>query len=106
MIRFGEALRSGKIVSRSITQELWKSRVPGTSRDGAQVSYAYGFVRTDYLNGQWTVGHGGGSLGINSEFELFPQTGHSIASLSNYDPPSATEAAAMARRSILGQAPC
>jgi CubicO group peptidase (beta-lactamase class C family) len=106
MIRFGEALRSGKILSRSIVSQLWAPRVPGTPRDGAQVSYGYGFARMDYPDGRWLVGHGGGSLGINSEFELFPATGDSIASLSNYDPPTATDAMAMARRALLGQSPC
>ncbi len=106
MIRFGEALRSGKILSRSIAEQLWKPRVPGLSRDGAQVSYAYGFVRMDYPGGIWAVGHGGGSLGINAEFELFPVTGETIVSLSNYDPPSATDALAIARRVALHQRPC
>jgi CubicO group peptidase (beta-lactamase class C family) len=106
MIRFGEALRSGKILSRAIAEQLWKPRVPGPSHDGAQVSYAYGFVRMEYPGGIWAVGHGGGSLGINAEFELFPWTGETIVSLSNYDPPSATDAIAIARRAALDQSPC
>jgi hypothetical protein len=106
MIKFGEALRSGKILSRPIVDQLWVSRVAGAPRDGAEVSYAYGFVRMDYPNGAWAVGHGGGSLGINAEFELFPTAGDTIVALSNYDPPSATEAMAMARRVIVGQHPC
>ncbi|HEX5257366.1 MAG TPA: serine hydrolase domain-containing protein [Sphingomicrobium sp.] len=106
MVKFGEALRSGKLLSRSIVEQLWAARVPGQSRDGAQVSYAYGFVRMDYPDGRWAVGHGGGSLGINAEFDLFPASGETIVALSNYDPPSATDAMAMARRAILGQPPC
>lgn len=106
MIKFGEALRSGKLLSRSIAEELWMPRVSGPARDGARVSYGYGFIRMDYPDGRWAVGHGGGSLGINAEFELFPTTGEAIVSLSNYDPPAATEAMAMARRAILAQLPC
>ena len=106
MIRFGEALRTGKILRRSTLDQLWTGRVPGRSLEDGRLSYAYGFARTDFPTGRWLVGHNGGSLGINAEFQLFPDEGYSIVALSNYDPPSATNAIAMARRAVLGKAPC
>lgn len=106
MIRFGQALESGKILSRGLVHQLWARRVPAPRRDGADVSYGFGFVRTDYPNGTWSVGHGGGSLGINSEFELYPSNGDVIVALSNFDPPAATEALQMVHRALLKKVPC
>jgi CubicO group peptidase (beta-lactamase class C family) len=105
MVKFAEALRSGRLVRRSILQELWKGRVPGKSAEG-QLSYGYGFARMDFPGGRWLVGHNGGSLGINAEFETFPDDGYTIVALSNYDPPAATQAIGMARRALLGEPPC
>jgi CubicO group peptidase (beta-lactamase class C family) len=105
MVKFAEALRTGKLVPLSILNELWRGRVQGKSSDG-KLSYGYGFARMDFPDGRWLVGHNGGSLGVNAEFETFPDEGYTIVALSNYDPPAATQAIAMARRAVLGQSPC
>jgi CubicO group peptidase (beta-lactamase class C family) len=103
MLRFGEALRAGKLVSRRTLEALWAPRVPGRPGDGARLVYGYGFARMDYADGRWVVGHGGGSLGINAEFEIFPRSGETAIVLSNFDPPAATDAMALVRSSILGR---
>ena len=106
MIRFGEAPRAGKLLSRPIIEQLWIGRVPGPAQAQGKLSYGYGFARMDFDGGRWLVGHNGGSLGANAEFELFPVDGYTAVALSNYDPPSATDVIAMARRALLGQRPC
>jgi D-alanyl-D-alanine carboxypeptidase len=106
LIRFGEALRLGKLLSRRLLDQLWMGRVPGRPADGSRLSYGYGFARMDFDKGRWLVGHNGGSLGVNAEFELFPDEGYTLVALSNYDPPSGTDAIRMSRRAVLGEAPC
>lgn len=106
MIRFGEALRTGRILPRALLDILWTGRVAAPASREGRLSYGYGFARMDFANGWWLVGHNGGSLGVNAEFELFPDQGYSVVALSNYDPPSATNAIAMARRALRGEPPC
>jgi CubicO group peptidase (beta-lactamase class C family) len=106
LIKFGEALRAGKLVSLRTLGRLWPPQVPGASRGEGKLSYGYGFARMDFSGGRWLVGHNGGSLGVNAEFELFPDEGYSLVALSNYDPPAATNAIAMARRAVLGEPTC
>jgi len=55
-----------------------------TSRGTPEPKYAYGF-ELDTFRGHRVVGHGGGFSGISSGLELFPDTGLSIAVLSNID---------------------
>ena len=106
MIRFGEALRTGRILPRRMLDQLWTGRVAATTQSAGRLSHGYGFARRDFANGWWLVGHNGGSPGVNAEFELFPDQGYSVVALSNYDPPSATQAMAMARRILIGEQPC
>lgn len=100
LIRFGEALRKNRLVSRSTLERLWMPHVQASAADGQISSYGYGFTRIDG-GGDYAVGHGGGSLGANSHFELYPRSGRSVVILSNYDPPAATRLIEAARRAFL-----
>jgi CubicO group peptidase (beta-lactamase class C family) len=55
-----------------------------------QQRYGYGFD----VQGQGPLrsyGHGGGAPGMNGELRVFPQLGYVVVSLSNLDPPAASE---------------
>ena len=103
LLRFGEALRRHRLTRPETTELLWRAHlVPGARNGGeGQASYGYGFNRLD-LGGARLVGHGGGALGVNAQFEIDPEAGRVVAILSNYDPPAATEAVRAARRALLG----
>jgi D-alanyl-D-alanine carboxypeptidase len=46
-------------------------------------------VTTDGPLGSY--GHGGGAPGMNGELRIFPELGYVVVSLSNLDPPAASE---------------
>ena len=55
-----------------------------------QPQYGYGFD----VQGQGQLrsyGHGGGADGMNGELRIFPELGYVVVSLSNLDPPAASE---------------
>ena len=80
LLRFAEALRSEKLVSRAMLDVLWSPKP-------ASPEYGYGFA----LSGSQgeglgrVVGHGGGFPGISSNLEIFLDSGYIVAVLSNYD---------------------
>ena len=103
LVRFGEALRRHRLVSKATLERLWRPHVQTRAAAGQTSSYGYGFTRVDNGAG-YVVGHGGGSLGINSHFDLYPHSGRSVAVLSNYDPPAATNVIEASRRAFLSGA--
>lgn len=81
MIRFGEALRSGRLISREMLNQATSPQRP----DGW---YGLGF----FLGGQgpgrhW--GHGGGAPGMNAAFRVFPELDAVVVALANLDPMAA-----------------
>lgn len=52
--------------------------------------------------GQWMFGHGGGSPGISTSIEVFPDSRWTVTVLGNYDPPAAQPIAGLARQLITG----
>jgi D-alanyl-D-alanine carboxypeptidase len=81
LLRFAEALRAGRLISTATLAEATRPR---------QQRYGYGFE----VQGQGPLlsyGHGGGAPGMNGELRIFPQLGYVVASLSNLDPPAASE---------------
>ena len=102
MFRFAEALRRHLLTRPRTTETLWQAHVPsGERRPGERSSYGYGFNRLD-VDGTRLVGHGGGSIGVNAQIEIWPEAQRIVVALSNYDPPAATEAMRSARRAFLG----
>jgi len=55
-----------------------------------QQHYAYGFT-TAGEGRLSSYGHSGGAPGMNGELRIFPQLGYVVISLSNLDPPAASE---------------
>jgi D-alanyl-D-alanine carboxypeptidase len=81
LLRFAQALSSGKLISKHVLAEATTPRAEG---------YGYGFG----VQGEGRLrsyGHTGGAPGMNGELLVFPQLGYVVVSLSNLDPPVASE---------------
>ena len=81
LLRFAQALDSGRLISEATLAEATRPH---------QQQYGYGFD----VQGQGRLrsyGHGGGAPGMNGELRIFPQLGYVVVSLSNLDPPAASE---------------
>jgi len=81
LLRFAQALNSGKLISKATLAQATRPH---------QQQYGYGFG----VQGQGQLrsyGHGGGAPGMNGELRVFPELGYVVISLSNLDPPAASE---------------
>ena len=74
--RFALALLSGKLVSKGMRELMW------TDYKGA--NYGYGFTVVQSPGGK-AVGHSGGFDGINSQLDIYVDSGYIVAVMSNYD---------------------
>jgi CubicO group peptidase (beta-lactamase class C family) len=80
LMRFAEALESGKLISKETVEEATRPQ---------EEQYGYGFG----VQGEGSLrsyGHGGGAPGMNGELRVFPELGYVVVSLSNLDPPAAS----------------
>ena len=94
LVRFGAALLDHRLLDADHTATALAGKVQmGPGR------YGYGFVE-ERENDHRVVGHGGGFLGISTQFELHVDRGYSVAVLSNYDPPAADRVARWIRQLI------
>jgi D-alanyl-D-alanine carboxypeptidase len=83
LLRFTQALESGKRISKALFAEAITPR---------QGDYGYGFeVRGE--GALRSYGHSGGFFGVNGELRVFPQLGYVVISLGNLDPPAASRLA-------------
>ena len=73
---FALALLSGKLVSPKMRELMW------TDFKGA--NYGYGFVVVQSPGGK-AVGHSGGFSGINSQLDIYVDSGYIVAAMCNYD---------------------
>jgi D-alanyl-D-alanine carboxypeptidase len=81
LLRFAQALESGTLISKATLAQATRPR---------QQQYGYGFG----MQGQGRLGsygHGGGAPGMNGELRILPELGYIVVSLSNLDPPAASE---------------
>ena len=74
--KFALALLAGKLVSKSMRETMW------TDFKGA--NYGYGFAVAQGPGGK-VVGHAGGFEGINSQLDIYVDSGYIVAVMSNYD---------------------
>jgi CubicO group peptidase (beta-lactamase class C family) len=97
LARFATALREHRLLSSPSTETVLAGKValPGSG----EAKYAYGFFE-ERVNGKRVVGHGGGFPGINSQLDLYPELGYTVAVMSNYDPPAAQRVAGKLREMI------
>jgi CubicO group peptidase (beta-lactamase class C family) len=84
--RFALALKQNKLLSAETTEKVIGGKVEMTFAGGSK--YAYGFMDKT-VNGQRIVGHGGGFPGLNSDLNIYLDSGYIVAVMSNYDPPTA-----------------
>jgi D-alanyl-D-alanine carboxypeptidase len=80
LMRFAQALSSGKLISKASLAEATRSH---------RQQYGYGFG----VQGEGPLrsyGHGGGAPGMNGELRIFPRLGYIVVGLSNLDPPAAS----------------
>ena len=87
LLRFAQALSSGRLIFTATLAEATRPHQPQP-----QPQYGYGFD----VQGQGQLrsyGHGGGADGMNGELRIFPELGYVVVSLSNLDPPAASELA-------------
>jgi D-alanyl-D-alanine carboxypeptidase len=83
LIRFGEALRSGKLLSMAMLAQATSPQRP----DGW---YGFGF----WMAGQGPTrnwGHGGGAPGMNAAFRVYPELDAVVVALANLDPLAADD---------------
>jgi len=78
MIRFADALLSGKLLSKAMLEQATTPQHP----DGW---YGLGFwIEGEGVSRRW--GHGGGAPGMNAAFRVYPALDAVIVALSNLDP--------------------
>lgn len=81
LFRFAQALQSGALLDPTLLAQATRPQ---------ERRYGYGFS----LAGQGVLaryGHGGGAPGMNGELRVYPRLGYVTVSLSNLDPPAATD---------------
>jgi len=94
LLRFDQALRGGKLVTRESLDQLWRT-YPELSSEG----YGLGFV-VDRSAAGTIVGHSGGFNGISAVLSMYLDAGYTIAVLSNYGGGAATVVEGKARELI------
>ena len=78
--RFALALLSGKLVSKRMLETMWADFTKAGSGNG----YGYGFTVVQSPGGK-VVGHSGGFAGINSQLDIYVDSGYIVAVMSNID---------------------
>lgn len=96
LLKFERAFRKNKLLSKRFIEIILTPRVDtawGTK-------YAYGFGSAK-VNGKRIVGHGGDTVGISTEFDIYLDHGYTVIVLSNYDPPAAANISGKLRELII-----
>lgn len=97
MLRWMQALNSGKLLSRSLLQ---RATAPGVTSDGRKTVYGFGWMTKSY-RGLRKYGHGGDIPGFNAYAAQFPDENFSVVVLANIGmrpPGSLPDAGALANR--------
>lgn len=88
LIRFAEALRTGKLVSPQLLDEATRSQMAAGPN-----GYGYGFSLNE-VNGTRTFGHSGGAPGMSANLMVLPELGYEVAIAANMDSQVVTRLAA------------
>jgi CubicO group peptidase (beta-lactamase class C family) len=89
LARFGEALLNDRLITPATRAALWTMQGEGSPSGFGLSGYGLGFNIFE-ASGQRVYGHGGGSLGVNAQFDIYPAQARVVVILSNFDPPAAT----------------
>ena len=79
LLKFAQALRDHKLLNPQYTEMVWSAKPELNSPD-----YGFGFAVRAGPAGR-IVGHGGGFAGINSDLDMFLDSGYTAAVMSNQD---------------------
>jgi CubicO group peptidase (beta-lactamase class C family) len=81
MLKFARGLIAGKLVSKDTLSLLTTSKTRAVT---AEIEYGYGFILSHKGNVP-SYGHGGTAVGINFEFQYFPQEDLTFVIFCNQD---------------------
>ena len=87
-MRFADALRDGKLVSRARFEELTKAH----AKTWFGGNYGYG-IQVEETYGRKVIGHGGGFPGVSGTFPWCPTRPYTALVLGNQDDPPSGELA-------------
>jgi CubicO group peptidase (beta-lactamase class C family) len=87
LLRFGDALIEGRLLSPATSTLLLEGQVP-TGDTGPRQQYGFGFFDGNFENVR-IVNHGGTGPGIDVAFDIYPEVGFVVVVMSNSDPPAA-----------------
>lgn len=95
LLKFDKVFRNYKILSKRYTAIILTPKVD--TAWGTKYGYGFGSER---VNGKRIVGHGGDSIGISTEFDMYLDQGYTVIVLSNYDTPAAANISGKLRELI------
>jgi CubicO group peptidase (beta-lactamase class C family) len=95
LLRFDQALRSGKVLKQASLDQLWSAHPEVSSTE-----YGLGFG-VDRSPAGRIVGHSGGFDGISANLKMFLDAGYTLAVLANYG--GATEPVESKARQLIAQ---
>jgi CubicO group peptidase (beta-lactamase class C family) len=81
LFRFARALEEHKLLNKEYTERGMTGKV--VTGNGTE-KYGFGMYE-DFINGVRTVGHSGGSSGIDDNLDMYPDLGYTVAVMSNYE---------------------
>lgn len=99
LLRFDQALRSGKLVGKKFADTLLTGKI---AMGGGGTQYGYGFGVQTLPSKSRIVGHSGGAPGINAWLDMYWEDGYTVAVMCNLDR-CAGPVVQRAKQLILGQ---
>jgi D-alanyl-D-alanine carboxypeptidase len=101
LLRFFDALRSGRLVGAAMLRELTRPQMETTP--GQHHGLGFGLIRWEGHEG---FGHNGGAPGVNAEAMVLPAADLVLVVLANRDPPAAARLMQALRRAVLAGTLC